>query len=74
MYTFARMMYSTLNKGESPKKGAKRMKFNPTQKEARALADPQKARDLRRQIEKETEDMTVEELQRVLWNILRKKR
>lgn len=49
------------------------MKFNPTPKEVRALADPQEVRELRRQINKETEKMTVKELQGVLRHILKRK-
>lgn len=49
------------------------MKFSPTPKEARALADPQEARDLRREITKEISDMGVKELQRLLWNIRRRR-
>ena len=47
------------------------MKFSP--KEARSLADPQEAKEYRRLIHKEMEDMTSKELQRLYWNILRKK-
>ena len=49
------------------------MKFNPTPKEARSLADPQEARDLRRQINKEVEKMSVKELQAALRHILKRK-
>lgn len=49
------------------------MKFNPSPKEARALADPQEARDLRREISREINDMSVKELQRTLWNIRRRR-
>ena len=49
------------------------MKFNPSPKEARALADPQEARDLRREIAQELNGMGVKELQRVLWNIRRRR-
>lgn len=49
------------------------MKFNPSPKEARALADPQEARDLRREICKELNGMGVKELQRTLWNIRRRR-
>lgn len=49
------------------------MKFNPTPKEARSMSDPQEARDLRRQINKETERMTVKELQATLRHILKRK-
>lgn len=50
------------------------MKFNPTPKEARALRDPIKERDLRREICKEINDMTAEQLQKLLWKIRRGKR
>ncbi len=49
------------------------MKFNPTPIEARALAEPQEARELRRQIAKEIEKMTLKELQAALRNILKRK-
>jgi hypothetical protein len=58
--------------GRQPvKKGCGSMKFSP--KEARSLADPQEAKEYRRLINKEMEDMTSKELQRLYWNILRKK-
>lgn len=37
------------------------------------MSDPQEARDLRRQINKETERMTVKELQATLRHILKRK-
>jgi hypothetical protein len=67
------MLYALSRKGGSPRKEARRMKFNPTPKEARALADPQEARDLRRQINKEVEKMAVKELQATLRHILKRK-
>ena len=49
------------------------MKFNPTPKEARALGDPIKERELRRLICKEINEMTAEQLQKLLWAIQRKR-
>jgi hypothetical protein len=61
-----------IQQGRQPeKKGCGSMKFSP--KEARSLAEPQEAKEYRRLISKEMEDMTTKELQRLYWNILRKK-
>ena len=49
------------------------MKFSLSHKEARAMRDPIKERDLRREICKEIHDMNEKELQATLRNIQRKK-
>ena len=49
------------------------MKFNPSPKEARALRDPIRERDLRRMICKEINEMTAEQLQKLLWTIQKRK-
>ena len=49
------------------------MKFNPSPKEARALRDPIRERDLRRLICKEINEMTAEQLQKLLWTIQKRK-
>ena len=49
------------------------MKFNPSPKEARALRDPIRERDLRRMICKEIHSMNEKELQATLRNIQRRR-
>lgn len=49
------------------------MKHRPMTKEERAYSDPIKVRDLRRMICKEINDMDERELQKLLWNIQRRK-
>ena len=50
------------------------MKYRPMTKEERSTSDPLEARDLRRQICKEINDMDVRALQNVLWTIQKRKR
>lgn len=50
------------------------MKYRPMTKEERAASDPLEARDLRRQICKEINDMDARELQNILWTIRKRKR
>ena len=50
------------------------MKYRPMTKEERANSDPLEARDLRRQICREINDMDVRALQNVLWTIQKRKR
>ena len=48
------------------------MKLSP--KEERALRDPIKERELRRLICKEINDMTAEQLQKLLWKLQKRER
>lgn len=50
------------------------MKHRPMTKEERAASDPQEARDLRRQICKEINEMDERELSNLLWKLRQRKR
>lgn len=50
------------------------MKHRPMTKEERAMTDPQEARDLRRQINKELDNCDARELANLLWKLRQRKR
>ena len=67
-------MITAIKDAKRLKKGSDPMKYRPMTKEERSTSDPLEARDLRRQICKEINDMDVRALQNVLWTIQKRKR
>ena len=66
-------MYAEFIKAERLKKGRDLMKYAPMTRFERRGEDPREACTLRHEIMKEIETLDARALQKVLWNIRRKK-